>query len=149
MHEVVDFAYKTNKPVKGKQENALFLFIHQDFSVFCHSFHADIHLLARGIIEKFHFRLALGIGCDVGLPPDSASEIGHRGNHIVVFGLEGGCLVETIEVGATDALVALGGVFRVQIDIDAGMAVHVSWVVGNDIDRFYVVQKEFIDFDSQ
>ena len=84
-----------------------FLFIHQHLPVLRHAFHADIHLLARGIVEELHLGFALCIGGDVGLPPDGAAEVRHGRYHAIVLRLECGGLVEALEVGAAEAFVAL------------------------------------------
>ena len=86
----------------------------------CHSFHTDVHFLASGVVEELHFGFALFVGLDVGLPPDGASEVCHRGNDAVVFRLEGGGLVETFKVGAAKSLVALGAVLDMRVDIYQG-----------------------------
>ena len=91
--------------------------INQYLSVWCHALHTDVHLLARGVVEKLHLGFALCIGGDVGLPPDGAAEVRHGGYHAVVLRLERGGLVEALEVGAAKSLVALGGEKMVTIEI--------------------------------
>ena len=83
--------------------------INQYLSVRRHALHADVHLLARGVVEELHLGFALGIGGDVGLPPDGAAEVRHGGYHAVVLRLKRGGLVEALEVGAAKAFVALSG----------------------------------------
>ena len=83
--------------------------INQYLSVWCHALHTDIHFLARGVVEELHLGFALGIGGDVGLPPDGAAEVRHGRYHAVVLRLERGGLVEALEVGAAKAFVALSG----------------------------------------
>ena len=77
------------------------------------------------------------------LPSASVTDTLCPGFTLVVLRPERGGLVEALEVGATNALVALGRVFRVEIDVDAGMTVHHLWMVGHDIDRFHVGQEKF------
>ena len=55
-----------------------FSFIHQHLPVLRHPFHADVHLLTRGVVEELHLGFALGIGGDVRLPPDGAAQMVRR-----------------------------------------------------------------------
>ena len=91
--------------------------INQYLSVWRHSLHTDVHLLARGVVEELHLGFALCIGSDVGLPPDGAAEVRHGRYHAVVLRLERGGLVEALKVGAAKAFVALGGEKMVTIEI--------------------------------
>ena len=92
--------------------------MHQYLPVLRHALHADIHLLARRVVEELHLGFALGIGHDVGLPPDGAAEVRHGGNHAVVLRLERGGLVEALEVGAANAFVAFSVELNVFIEVD-------------------------------
>ena len=91
--------------------------INQYLSIWCHALHTDVHLLARGVVEELHLGFALGIGGDVGLPPDGAAEVRHGGNHAVVLRPERGGLVEALKVGAPESFVALGGEFAMGIEV--------------------------------
>ena len=91
--------------------------INQYLPVLRHSLHTDIHLLARGVVEELHLGFALGIGGDVGLPPDGAAEVRHGRYHAVVLRLERGGLVEALKVGAAESFVALGGEFAMGIEV--------------------------------
>ena len=83
--------------------------INQYLSIWCHALHTDVHLLARGVVEKLHLGFSLVISLDIGLPPDGAAEVRHGRYHAVVLRLERGGLVEALEVGAAKAFVALSG----------------------------------------
>jgi len=91
--------------------------INQYLSVRRHALHADVHLLARGVVEELHLGFALSIGGDVGLPPNGAAEVRHGRYHAVVLRLECGGLVKALEVGAAKAFVALGGIFAMGVEI--------------------------------
>ncbi len=85
----------------------IILLIHQHLPVLRHSLHTDVHLLARGVVEELHLGFAMCIGGDIGLPPDGAAEVRHWRNHAIVLRLERGGLVEALEVGAAESLVAI------------------------------------------
>ena len=91
--------------------------INQYLSVWCHSLHTDVHLLARGVVEELHLGFALIIGGDVGLPPDGAAEVRHGRYHAVVLRLKRGGLVEALKIGAAKAFGALGRKFAMGIEV--------------------------------
>ena len=93
--------------------------INQYLPVLRHSLHTDVHLLARGVVEKLHLGFSLVISLDIGLPPDGAAEVRHGRYHAVVLRPERGGLVEALKVGAAESLVALGGEFSMPIDVNA------------------------------
>ena len=83
--------------------------INQYLSIWCHALHTDVHLLARGVVEKLHLGFAFGISLDIGLPPDGAAEVRHGRYHAVVLRLERGGLVEALKIGAAETFVAFSG----------------------------------------
>ena len=93
------------------------LLIHQHLSVFRHALHADIHLLTRRVVEELHLRPALRVRLHVRVPVDGAAEVCHRRDDAVVLHLEGGGLVEALEVGAAKSLLAFGGINETAICI--------------------------------
>ena len=114
--------------------------INQHLPILRHALHADVHLLARGVVEELHLGFALSIGGDVGLPPNGAAEVRHGRYHAVVLRLECGGLVKALEIGAADAFVAISIELNVLIEVDKYVIIHIARVRRNNVDGFHVIQ---------